>query len=101
MNDDTGARRHPGTAGVPPAPSSREQGPGVPPAVPGARRPRSGEPESETLSGPAILCILALLALVVTGGYFFLLKMIDVSQQDDCVLANRHNCGASSEPFRR
>jgi hypothetical protein len=63
-------------------------------------RTRSGEPESETLSGPAILATLAVLALVLVGGYFFLLKMIDVSRQDDCVLAQRRNC-APSEPFRQ
>jgi hypothetical protein len=63
-------------------------------------RVRSGEPESETLSGLAILAILALLALVLTGGYFFLLKMIDISKQEDCILANRHNC-EPNKPFRQ
>jgi hypothetical protein len=63
-------------------------------------RTRSGEGESETLSAPAILAILAVLALVLVGGYFFLLKMIDVSQQDDCVLAQRRNC-APNAPFRQ
>jgi hypothetical protein len=63
-------------------------------------RARSGKPESETLSGPAILAILALLALVLTGGYFFLLKMIDISKQEDCILANRHNC-EPNKPFRQ
>jgi len=64
---------------------------------------QSGEPgnaESETLSGRAILAILTLIALVCAGGYFFLLKMIDVSQQEDCFLAQRRNC-TPSEPFRR
>jgi hypothetical protein len=100
MNDDTGARRPPGTAGVSPALSSREQGEAGTPAIHG-NRPRSGEPESETLSGPAILAILALLALVLAGGYFFLLKMIDISQHDDCVLAHRRNCDGPSAPFRQ
>jgi hypothetical protein len=61
---------------------------------------QSGNGESETLSGRAILGILALIALVCVGGYFFLLKMIDVSQQEDCFLGQRKNC-APSEPFRR
>jgi hypothetical protein len=64
---------------------------------------QSGEGEngdSETLSGRAILAILTLIALVCVGGYFFLLKMIDVSQQEDCFLAQRKNC-TPSEPFRR
>jgi hypothetical protein len=59
-------------------------------------RPRaSSEGESETLSGTAILAILVVIALVCTGGYFFLLKMIDVSRQDDCILAHRRNCGSA------
>jgi hypothetical protein len=63
-------------------------------------KPGSDGGESETLSGRAILAILTLIALVCVGGYFFLLKMIEVSQQEDCVLAQRRNC-TPSEPFRR
>jgi hypothetical protein len=63
---------------------------------PGSRLPHgtSSEGKSETLSGPAILAILAVIALVCTGGYFFLLKMIDVSRQGDCILAHRRNCAS-------
>jgi hypothetical protein len=74
MNDETGNR-----------PRSSSQGNG------------DGE---QTLSGREILIVLALVALACVGGYFFLMKMIDVSQQDDCFLAQRRNC-APSEPFRR
>jgi hypothetical protein len=63
-----------------------------------SREPGNGD--SETLSGRAILAILTLVALTCVGGYFFILKMIDVSQQEDCFLAQRRNC-APSEPFRR
>ncbi len=66
-------------------------------------RDRKDEPGSddgdETLSGREILIILAILALVCVGGYFFLMKLIDISQQDDCILAHRRNC-AQSEPLR-
>jgi hypothetical protein len=58
-------------------------------------KPRPSETQygdGETLSGRQILAILAILALVCVGGYFFILKMIAVSQQDDCVLAQRRNC---------
>jgi hypothetical protein len=75
MNDDTGGRIRPGAR---------------------PRSPGTGDDESETLSGPAILVILALIALVCTGGYFFLLKMIDVSRQDDCILAHRRNCASGT-----
>ena len=64
----------------------------------------SGKPADgdggQTLSGREILIVLALVALAVAGGYFFVMKMIDVSQQEDCVLAQRRNC-TPSEPFRQ
>jgi hypothetical protein len=54
----------------------------------------------QTPSGREILFVMTLIALAVVGGYFFLMKLIDVSQQDDCFLAQRRNC-TPSEPFRR
>jgi hypothetical protein len=65
--------------------------------IPGKSANGDGE---RTLSGRELVFVLALVALAVVGGYFFLLKMIDVSQQEDCVLAQRRNC-TPSEPFRR
>jgi hypothetical protein len=56
--------------------------------------------DGQTLSGREILVIMTIIALAVVGGYFFVMKLIDVSQQDDCVLAHRRNC-APAEPFRR
>ncbi len=62
-------------------------------------KPPDGDGE-RTLSGREILAVLALVALAVAGGYFFVMKMINVSQQGDCVLAQRRNC-TPSEPFRQ
>jgi hypothetical protein len=61
---------------------------------------RPGDDSERTLSGREILVILTVIALVCVGGYFFLMKLIAVSQQEDCFLAQRRNC-ASNEPFRR
>jgi hypothetical protein len=63
-------------------------------------RPRGDDDGGRTLSGREILFVMTLVALAVVGGYFLLLKLIDVSQQDDCFLAQRRNC-APAEPFRR
>jgi len=41
----------------------------------------------QTLSPRDILVILATIALVCVGGYFLLMKLIDVSRQEDCLLA--------------
>jgi hypothetical protein len=58
-------------------------------------RSQSGKPGDDgeqTLSPPAILAILVIIALVCVGGYFLLMKLIDVSRQEDCLLAGRRNC---------
>lgn len=70
-----------------------------------SNRPRStgsgngdGEP---TLSPHAILVILIVIALVCVGGYFLLMKLIDVSRQEDCLLAGRRNCAQIEVPSPR
>ena len=61
-------------------------------------RSRSDEPDrkdsDQTLSARDILVILTVIALVCVGGYFLLMKLIDVSRQEDCMLAARRNCAA-------
>ena len=64
----------------------------------GKRDNNDGEP---TLSPLAILVILVTIALVCVGGYFLLMKLIDVSQQEDCFLAGRRNCAPIEVPSRR
>jgi hypothetical protein len=68
-----------------------------------ANQSRPGEPDNaddeRTLSGREILIVMTIIALVCVGGYFLLLKLIEVSQQDDCVLAQRRNC-ATADPFK-
>jgi hypothetical protein len=59
---------------------------------------KAGGDRERTLSGREILVIMTVIALACVGGYFLLLKLIDVSRQDDCVLARRRNC-APSEQF--
>jgi hypothetical protein len=70
-----------------------------------ANRSRSGKPRNggggQTLSPRDILVILTIIALVCVGGYFLLMKLIDVSQQEDCLLAGRRNCAPIEGPSRR
>jgi hypothetical protein len=63
-------------------------------------KPRNGG-EEQTLSPIAILVILATIGLVCVGGYFLLMKLIDVSRQEDCLLAGRRNCAAIEVPSSR
>jgi hypothetical protein len=68
-------------------------------------RSQSGKPDDkydeQTLSPLAILAILAIIALVCVGGYFLLMKLIDVSRQEDCLLAGRRNCAPIEVPSSR
>ena len=63
-------------------------------------RRRDGGDE-QTLSPLAILVILATIALACVGGYFLLMKLIDVSRQEDCLLAGRRNCAPIEVPSGR
>jgi hypothetical protein len=62
-------------------------------------KPRNGV--EQTLSPFAILVILATIALACVGGYFLLMKLIDVSRQEDCFLAGRRNCASIEVPSGR
>jgi hypothetical protein len=42
----------------------------------------------------SILAFFTVLAVACVGGYFFLMKLIDISRQEDCMLAGRRNCAA-------
>jgi hypothetical protein len=53
------------------------------------------------LSPVAILVVLMIIALVCVGGYFLLMKLIDVSRQEDCLLAGRRNCAPIEVPSGR
>jgi hypothetical protein len=63
-------------------------------------KPRDGGGE-QTLSPLAIFVIFTIIALVCVGGYFLLMKLIDVSRQEDCLLAGRRNCAAVEVPYSR
>jgi hypothetical protein len=70
------------------------------------KRPASGEQpadgdEYRSLSTEAIAIIFALVALACVGGYFFLMKLIDISRQEDCLLAGRRNCAQITVPSPR
>jgi hypothetical protein len=68
-------------------------------------RSRAGKPgnadSEQTLSTRDILVILAIVALVCVGGYFLLMKLIDVSREEDCLLAGRRNCARIEIPSSR
>jgi hypothetical protein len=62
--------------------------------------PRNGGGE-RTPSPLAIFVVLTIIALACVGGYFLLMKLIDVSRQEDCLLAGRRNCAPITVPSGR
>jgi hypothetical protein len=53
-------------------------------------------------SGIYVLLCLVGIALACAGGYSLVMKLIDISRQEDCVLTGRRNCMPPIEmPLRR
>jgi hypothetical protein len=62
-------------------------------------RSRSGRPQNDgrgdpAPSGVAVLAFFLVIAVACVGGYFLLMKLIDMSRQEDCMLSGRRNCAA-------
>jgi hypothetical protein len=49
-------------------------------------------------SSTAIAVVFAALAVVCVVGYFFLMKLVSISRDEDCALAHRYNCAAIEVP---
>ena len=52
-------------------------------------------------SGISILVFFTILAMVGVGGYFLLMKLINMSHEEDCILAGRRNCALIAVPADR
>ena len=60
-----------------------------------------GKPGAEAgqyLSSRGLVIVFAGLAMALVLGYLLLSKLIDISQEEDCALAHRYNCGAVEVP---
>jgi hypothetical protein len=67
----------------------------------GARKAPPSSPRSEGaqhLSTRGLLIVFAGLAAALVLGYLLLNKLVDMSQEEDCALAHRYNCGAVEVP---
>jgi hypothetical protein len=61
-------------------------------------RDRSG---AQGLSDVAVLIDLVVIALVCVGGYFLLMKLIEISRQEDCFMGGGRICARSQVPSNR
>lgn len=70
------------------------QEPGQPPARP----LRPSQENTQYLSTRGLIIVFAGLAAALVLGYLFVNKLTDMSQEEDCALAHRYNCGAVEVP---
>ena len=62
---------------------------------------RGSGPESQPISNTGLTLFFAALAVALVLGYLFINKLVDISQEEDCALAHRYNCGAVEVPSTR
>jgi hypothetical protein len=64
----------------------------------------SSDPRRDSHLGPVsdrgLAIFMALLVLALVLGYLLLNKLVQISQEEDCGLAHRRNCGAVVAPDR-
>ena len=52
------------------------------------------------VSNRELAIFFAMLVAALVLGYLFLNKLVDMSQEEDCALGHRYNCGAVVAPGR-
>ena len=63
--------------------------------------PKHGDDNAtRPVSNRGLAIFLAMLITALVLGYLFLNKLADISQEEDCALGNRYNCGAVVAPGR-
>jgi hypothetical protein len=77
---------------------STNQGGGAAPQ--GKPSDRSNAPEAPPVSTAMLRIILVAVAAAIVLGYLFLSKLMDISRQEDCMLAHNKNCASIALPDR-
>ena len=68
--------------------------------TPSARIPPRNDHADPAPPTSAVVVVFGLIALACVAGYFLLMKLVSVSQDEDCLLAHRRDCGAIEVPSR-
>jgi hypothetical protein len=61
---------------------------------------RGDDNATRPVSNRGLAIFFAMLITALVLGYLFLNKLADISQEEDCALGNRYNCGAVVAPGR-
>ena len=59
---------------------------------------RQDDADAPPISNRRLGMYAVLLVIALVLGYLFLSKLVDISQEEDCALAHRRNCGAGANP---
>jgi hypothetical protein len=59
---------------------------------------KPGNEDAQYLSTRGLLIVFGTLAVGLVLGYFLVNKLVNISQEEDCALAHRYNCGAVEVP---
>jgi hypothetical protein len=59
---------------------------------------KPAQESAQYLSTRGLVIVFAGLAAALLLGYLFVNKLVDMSQEEDCALAHRYNCGAVEVP---
>jgi len=60
--------------------------------------PRNDDGGAQPIPGRAIAAFFLILATALVLGYLLLNKLVDISREEDCILAHRKDCAASMSP---
>jgi hypothetical protein len=60
-----------------------------------------GEDGERYLSSAGVAIVMTIVVLVCIGGYFLVMKLIDVNRQEECLMAGRRNCFPAEVPSGR
>jgi len=61
----------------------------------------SNEPHNQGPPARAIVALLTIIGLACILGYFFLMKLVSISREEDCLLAHRRDCAPIEVPTGR
>ena len=68
------------------------------PPRPSHETERAGSEADQYLSTRGLAIVFAGIAIALVLGYLLLNKLVNISQEEDCALAHRYNCGAVEVP---
>jgi hypothetical protein len=69
-------------------------------SIPNSSPRRRDDDPMRPVSNRGLVIFFAMLITALVLGYLFLNKLVDMSQEEDCALGNRYNCGAVVAPGR-